>query len=347
MDGFKNALERPRAFDDALGEKHLNHITEGQLETSAGKILTLKTTYGVREWLWRIAVRFGFARNSYRIPPGLYAIGQPDTRSPIMVTCNYKLTVDLLRSNLRSRNIWILVLNTDGINVWCAAGKGTFCTAEVLYWLEKTQLKNFVENRELIMPQLGAPSIEPHLIRRYSGYKVVYGPIRGRDISKFLDSAGSISEVERLIKFDTADRFEVAVLELFRHLCVSVFLIVIGSIWPQITVLRDLGWAFTAATIAGSLLLPLLLPVMPLRGFVQNGLLTYVPLAFLFAFAGVPIWSLTIAASYAAWQALNFTGSTTFTSYTAVKTEIESTRFLVYGPIFIGIMAFIMTQFKV
>jgi len=31
------------------------------------------------------------------------------------------------------RNLWILILDTKGVNVWCAAGKGTFGTEELVF----------------------------------------------------------------------------------------------------------------------------------------------------------------------------------------------------------------------
>ena len=68
---------------------------------------------------------------NYKVDPGLYALGAPDADSPVLVSANFKMSFDLLREALPGRNAWILVLDTDGINVWCAAGKGTFGTEEL------------------------------------------------------------------------------------------------------------------------------------------------------------------------------------------------------------------------
>jgi len=65
-------------------------------------------------------------RMSYAISPGLYAVGNPTKESDVFVSANYKLSFDVLRRELKGFNAWILVLDTKGINVWCAAGKGTF-----------------------------------------------------------------------------------------------------------------------------------------------------------------------------------------------------------------------------
>ena len=76
----------------------------------------------------------------YTVEPGLYAVGKPDERSPVLVTANYKLSFDKLRNELTGRNVWILVLDTKGINVWCSAGKGTFGTMELVGRIESTGL---------------------------------------------------------------------------------------------------------------------------------------------------------------------------------------------------------------
>ena len=52
--------------------------------------------------------------------------------SPVLVSANYKLSFDCLRSELTGFNAWMLVLDTRGVNVWCSAGKGTFGTNEIV-----------------------------------------------------------------------------------------------------------------------------------------------------------------------------------------------------------------------
>ena len=49
----------------------------------------------------------------------------------MLVTANYKLSFDSLRFALATIDAWLLVTDTRGINVWCAAGKGTFSASEV------------------------------------------------------------------------------------------------------------------------------------------------------------------------------------------------------------------------
>ena len=50
------------------------------------------------------------------------------------------MSFDALRSCLGGLDAWILVLDTEGINVWCSAGKGSFGTAELVSRMAKVKL---------------------------------------------------------------------------------------------------------------------------------------------------------------------------------------------------------------
>ena len=93
--------------------------------------------------------------------------------SPVVVTANYKMTFDLVRRDLAGLDAWLLVLDTKGINVWCAAGKGTFGSDELLARLAATRLAEVVNHRRLILPQYGAVGVAAHTVRQKSGFTVV------------------------------------------------------------------------------------------------------------------------------------------------------------------------------
>ena len=76
-------------------------------------------------------MRWGLGRMRYSIAPGLYAIGNPTGKSPVLVTANYKMTFDIVRRDMRGHDAWLLVLDTLGINVWCAAGRSEEHTSEL------------------------------------------------------------------------------------------------------------------------------------------------------------------------------------------------------------------------
>ena len=93
----------------------------------------------------------------HRVHPGLYRLGNPMPDSPVFASANYTLSFDALRSALAGLDAYILVLDTKGINVWCAAGKGTFGTDELVR--SDYRSSHVVRHRTIILPQLGAPGI--------------------------------------------------------------------------------------------------------------------------------------------------------------------------------------------
>ncbi len=146
--------------------------------------------------------------------PGLYALGEPDENSPVIVTANYKLTFDIVRSKLVGFNLYILVLDTKGVNVWCAAGKGTFGTDELITRLKATHLSEVVAHRTLILPQLGAVGVAAHEIKKQTGFKVVFGPVRAEDLSTFLINEMNATPEMRQVRFPLRDRFVLIPVEL-------------------------------------------------------------------------------------------------------------------------------------
>lgn len=136
----------------------------GQIASPSGPIprVSTKLTLADRLGAWR--VRWNIRRMDYRVPPGLYAVGGPGADSPVLVTANYKLTFDSLRRELSSIAAWILVLDTRGVNVWCAAGKKTFSTDELIRRVTDGGLDRIVSHRRLVLPQLGAPGVAAHLV---------------------------------------------------------------------------------------------------------------------------------------------------------------------------------------
>ena len=150
----------------------------------------------------------------YVVEPGLYALGRPGRRSPVLVTANYKLSFDSLRGALPGRDAWILVLDTKGINVWCAAGKGTFGTKELVGRIGSSGLPGIVSHRNLVLPQLSAPGVAAHQVRELTGFRVLYGPIRSVDLPAFLDNELRATQEMRTKTFTMMERVVLIPMEL-------------------------------------------------------------------------------------------------------------------------------------
>ncbi len=159
----------------------------------------------VKDIIDHIQARWGINRMGHKVEPGLYKLGKPGPDSPVFVTANYTLSFDALRSSLKDIDGYILVLNTYGINVWCAAGKGTFGTEELIRKIEETNLGQLIKHRNLILPQLGAPGVSAHIVKERSGFNIKYGPVRAGDIPAYL-SEKKVSAEARRVKFTLRDR---------------------------------------------------------------------------------------------------------------------------------------------
>ena len=294
----------------------------------------LPTHWSWRDRLGAWAVRWGFRRMAYRSQPDLYRVGNPDRHSPVLVTANYKLTLDVLRRELARRNLWILVLNTHGVNVWCAAGKGTFGTDELLKRIRKHKLDQIVDHRRVILPQLGAPGIAAHTVKQATGFTVAYGPVRATDIPRYLDNDMRADNTMRQVTFNLRERLAVIPVELVQALKYAVLPLLLTALSALIfggthTIRLLTGTAeFFGSILVGTVLFPVLLPLIPVRSFTMGGLFlgfAYAIVLFLLipASAGWNLIRFLVMPPITAWLALNFTGATTFTSLSGVELELK------------------------
>ena len=90
--------------------------------------------------------------------------------------------------------------------MWCAAGKGTFGREELIHRIEAVALKEIVDHRTVILPQFGAVGVAAHEVKKRSGFSVMYGPIRARDIIPFLDAGCKATQQMRRVRFSFYDR---------------------------------------------------------------------------------------------------------------------------------------------
>ena len=317
----------------------------GSIQAKTGTVPRISSTLSGADYRGTIKARWGVGRMRYTIEPGLYALGNPDEHTPILVTANYKMSFDRLREALPGRDAWILVLDTNGINVWCAAGKGTFGTEELVRSIESSGLAQTVVHRELILPQLSGPGIAAHLVKKLSGFKVIYGPINATDLPAFLDAGLKATPEMRLKTFDIRERTVLIPVELVSTLKWVLIILPLffffGGLGGQTgfwSGALDYGLfaiiALLSAVIAGAVLTPILLPWLPGRAFSLKGMaMGLITTIILTAFRPENLsdwqgrietlaWFLLIPA-IAAYLAMNFTGASTYTSLSGVKKEMK------------------------
>lgn len=298
-------------------------IPTEQVRSGQPEVNTTTSNLTLLNYWDHLLARWAVNRNGHLVEPGLYKLGNPKPDSPVFVSANYTLSFDALRSALKDIQGFILVLDTKGINVWCAAGKGTFGTAELVNRIEATRLSEVVSHRTLILPQLGAPGVSGFEVTKRSHFKVEYGPVRAQDLPEYLKTHKATPEM-RLVQFTLRDRLTLIPVELVSVLLPLIILLLIGSRGPA------------AAVIAGTVIFPILLPWIPTHDFSSKGFILggVVALPFMVAaFSGDPGSALWLRSAWVlvyallippitAFLALNFTGSTTFTSRTGVRSEM-------------------------
>lgn len=315
----------------------------GEVSTPVGIIPRVATHLNAADRMGAVRVRIGLRRMRYVVEPGLYAVGVPTAESPVFVSANYKLSFDHLRRELTGIDGWIMVIDTKGINVWCAAGKGTFGTDEITHRIEVTRLSEVVNHRQIILPQLGAPGVAAHEVRRRSSFRVIYGPVRARDIPEFLDAGMKTSPEMRRVLFNIGDRLVLVPLELIQwgryafFIAVGLFLLAglnrHGYTFPGLAGGREVLLLFLAVLVTGTLV-PAFLPWLPGRALSWKGMVIGLLLAVVLVIVGVipstqiagrletAAWMLLMPA-IGAFMAMNYTGTTTYTSLSGVKKEMR------------------------
>jgi hypothetical protein len=172
--------------------------------------------------------------------------------------------------------------------------------------------------------------VSAHKVRFRSGFRVFYGPVRAADIKAYLAGGMTATPEMRRVTFTFAERMALVPVELAGVLYVIVPLILLDVLFAA------LGWfhftaremaPFLGAPLVGADLVPALLPWIPGRPFSVKGAIAGAVWAA--AWATAATWSTAIAyflvlPALSAFTAMNFTGSSTFTSLSGVKREMAA-----------------------
>jgi NAD-dependent dihydropyrimidine dehydrogenase PreA subunit len=161
---------------------------------------------------------------------GLVRIGNPGRSAPVLLTCNFRLTVERVKRALDGIDAYLLVANSRGVNVWCAATGGLLTNHDVVSVLKTSGIGDLVDHRQVILPQLAATGIEGKTVREKTGCKVVWGPVRADAIPAFLRCGLTTTKAMRTVTFPWTERFEMAVAWAFP---ISLLALLVFPLWPQ------------------------------------------------------------------------------------------------------------------
>jgi ubiquinone/menaquinone biosynthesis C-methylase UbiE len=291
LQGFEALLEqggfRARAVISYLGGSlvlyEIQPLDEMAAETElpAGVMGRLRHRITLRTLLLDLWLLFFRILPPYpKVRTGLYAVGNPMPDSPVLVTGNFDLTVRrLVRAIDGQVNVWLLVADSAGINVWCAAGGGYFTAEKIIAAIKSSHLDRVVNHHALILPQLCANGVDGWRIRRETGWGVHWGPAKARDIPAYLAARRKKTDAMRWVRFPLKDRLEMVTVTLgFYGLLILV---------PVFIFWRPMFWPVTLSLLGLSYFYAVVHPWLPGR----DGLFKSIPLTIL-ALAGLFLYTM-------------------------------------------------------
>ncbi len=161
--------------------------TVGILKYSS--ILVLKRTLP-----WKNLALFTIRQNIYSDPQvpmqvkqGIYRVGEPDDKSPFIVTTNFALTYFLVKGEIENSKIpvWLGIMDCDGLSVLTAWAAGKFSASKIAQFVKESGIEEKLNHRELIIPGYVA-MLKASIEDKLSGWKVVIGTKEASGIPAFL-----------------------------------------------------------------------------------------------------------------------------------------------------------------
>jgi len=108
---------------------------------------------------------------------------------------------------------YLFVADSKGYNVWCGATGGHFTHHSVVAVLKTSGIDDLVDHRKVVLPQLAATGIETSVVRKKTGWDVVWGPVYAKDIPSFVEN-GKTLEMKK-VEFSLPQRMEMAAMWAF------------------------------------------------------------------------------------------------------------------------------------
>ncbi len=160
---------------------------------------------------------------------GYQRVGKPDKDSPVLLTCNFHLTILRLKKATIGLNYHLLIANSKGINVWCAATGDSLNNHSVISVIKTSGIENKVNHKKIILPQLAAPGVESKVIQKSVGWKILWGPVDAKDIPEFIESNYEKTDEMKQVEFRFVQRIEMAIMWIF--LAAAVLMPIWGPIF--------------------------------------------------------------------------------------------------------------------
>jgi hypothetical protein len=196
-----------------------------------------------------------------------------------------------------------------------------------------------------------------------TGFSVTYGPIRASDIKAFINDGMKATEEMRTVTFHLKERLKLIPVDMFYGgyylLLVPALFFILSGLSPHgfsVDLAVNQGWKAVVNLFSGyfsvCLLTPALLPWIPFRRFSLKGICLGLLTSLILLLTGmlgtnrleIGSWVLMII-GLSSFMAMNFTGSSTFTSLSGVQKEMKvlfPVQMILAG---LGVAAWIISRF--
>lgn len=126
-------------------------------------------------------------RRPMTVQEKVYQIGNPDEKSPILVSTNYALDYFIVSAAIEEADMpaYLCIKDTEGLGVMAAWTSGKFNGEAIAEFFEKYTMEDRVKHRKLIIPGV-AKKLVAELEEELPGWEIILGPLEGSDIPKFL-----------------------------------------------------------------------------------------------------------------------------------------------------------------
>ena len=190
----------------------------------------------IRDFLWETFHTF-FRNFNFPCKLELIPVGNPDANSPVFLSGNYSLVVQRLLRVLRGTDCYLLVANSRGSNVWCAAGMNEYTEHDVVDAINVSHLSKVVRHRQIIAPPYAAPGVDVRVVKRETGFHLKWGPTHLNDIPAYIQNGYKRTNDMVQVQFGFRDRLEQAL----ANICTYSLTIAIGLLFIPKFILGVMG----------------------------------------------------------------------------------------------------------
>ncbi len=130
-------------------------------------------------------------RKPIAVDAGLRRFGDPDEKSPILMTTNFALTYYTVASDIESAGVdcYLLVIDTEGLGVEVSVAGGQLDAFKAVDAIKKSGIEEEVKHRKIIIPGLSSRISGDLEIQ--SGWEVLVGPVDSSSIGEFIEKKWS------------------------------------------------------------------------------------------------------------------------------------------------------------